>query len=418
MNFLDFTGFNGLLNRFRRTNEIYPFNLSLLSPSTSRLNRTKLAMVMTNPAALKVITLQCDLFSLGRIKVIDADGNEIENDPFLTFIGKPNPFQGRAQFLWDFMFWQMIGNSYCYVDSSVIDKKGNKMYFLDPAKIKWPSELRDQSDHLIFDDRTIRDLSKKPLKYRYNDGSSFSFSLDKIIYSPDLTNGLGNWCSGPSRLDALAKVISNSEYAIDSKNINVRFTSKFLVGSNNDVSKLGLGEEEKQDIENTADNMQQRIHAVKTQVQIRRFVENLDNLGLDKAFQADYFTIGSMYGIPRDVLETYLQSSTYENQEKARAAHIAYCMDPKGNQFMDSFENYFGYPAQKKNIVITWDHLPFMHVFEKEKADVAKVKTDTLTLLLKNGVPIEEINKFLGTNFTIDEGLRVQQSGQGQAQGG
>jgi hypothetical protein len=83
--------------------------------NTYGLDREKLLMVLSNPAALKVISLQCDLFSLGRVCVKDAKDKEIEADPFLDFIGNPNPFQTEAQFKWDFMFWLMLGNCNTYI---------------------------------------------------------------------------------------------------------------------------------------------------------------------------------------------------------------------------------------------------------------------------------------------------------------
>ena len=102
----------------------------------------------------------------------------------------------------------------------------------------------------------------------------------------------------------------------------------------------------------------------------------------------------------RDVLEAY-NSATYENQEKARAAHVNYTLEPKGNQFMDSFEVHFGYRQIGKNIRISWNHLPFMQVFEKEKAETKKINVETLNSLLSMGVSIEEANQYLDTDFSL-----------------
>lgn len=386
-------------------NDVYNFGFRIINGFTT-FNRyadelSKLNAVLQNPAALKVFALQCDLFSLGYVCVEDANEKEIENDPFLTLLANPNPFQDKSQFLWDYMFWLMLGTANTYIDSKLVDRKGNKMYFLEPYKLQWPYELQQNADKLIFSDSTLSERDKLIVKYRYSDGTEFKFPLLKLLISNDLTNGLGNWYKGPSRIDALYKIISNSEFALDAKNINVRYSGKFLVGSDNDTSKLPLSEDEQDDLKNKVDSNAQRVWPIKSNIRIRRFVENMANLQLDQAFHADFFMIGSMYGIPRDVLETYLTSSTYENQEKARAAHVSYCLSPKGNQFMNSFERYFGYTQEKKNIKISWDHLPFMQVFEKEKAEVGKVKIDSLSLLLKEGVELDSANKFLGTDFVI-----------------
>lgn len=391
---------------FNKTQNILSWGWNIVNTNTQFNNyadfRHKLIVVLNNPAVLKVFSLQCDLFSLGKVCVYDPEGQKIEDDPFLELIKSPNPFQSRSQFLWDFMFWNMIGTDYCYVDSKIVEKKGNKMYHLDPSKMEWPNDFQTEADKLILGDEVIKKREKLNITYRYKDGNTTTIPLGKIVISTDLTNGIGNWYKGASRIDALYKVISNSEHALDAKNINVRYSGKFLVGSSNTLNTVGLQETEKQDIIEKMEG-DKKVFPLKTLVEIKRFVENLGNLQLDQAYQSDYFVIGSMFGIPRDVLETALTSSTFENQEKARMAHVSYTLQPKGNDFMDSLERYFGYPEKKRNIVIEWEHLPFMQVFEKEKAEKQKIKIESLSSLLKLGVPIEEVNEFLGTNFTIEE---------------
>lgn len=395
----------------------YRFGYQVLHGATQFNNfatdSEKLATVLSSPAVLKVISLQCDLFSMGKICVLNENDEEIEDDPFLDLLKRPNPFQQRSQFLWDFMFWNMLGTDYCYVNSKVIDER-NKMYFLNPAKIEWPREMDRIRDKLVFSDSEIKSREKMTIRYRYDDGTYIDFPLSRLIISTDLTNGIGNWYKGPSRLDALYKIVSNSEYALDAKNINMRYAGKFLVGSQNDTSKIGLGEEEKKDIEQKVDSDDKRVWALKSMIQIRRFVDDFKSLELGKSFLEDYFLIGSMYGIPRDVLEAY-NSATYENQEKARAAHVNYCFDPKGNQFMDAFEVFFGYDQQGKNIQMSWDHLPFMQVFEKERVEVMKARVETFKALIDMGVPVDQANMYAGTEFEIDEEKRQQnQNNNGQ----
>jgi hypothetical protein len=415
VNFLPSGLFGNLLSFqwLKRFNDRYPMNWSALYGAV-KFNKygqdwEKVAMAFSNPAFLKVIVLQCDLFSMGKIVVKDKDGNEIEDDPFLTLAANPNLFQGQAQFLWDYMFWTMVlGNARCYVDSKVVSDK-NRMYFLEPYKIVWPEAFQKNADKLLFGGETLKEMGKMDITYRYQDGSTIKFPADRLVNSFDLTNGIGNWLQSPSRVDALYKVISNSEHALDAKNINVRYTGKFLVGSQSEVGKTPMSEEEKTDIEEKVDDLGKRVWAVRSQVNIRRFIENLSQQKLDEAFLADYFLIGTMYGIPRDVLEAYT-SATYENQEKARAAHVDYCLSPKGEQFMDSFEKHFNYVAEGKNICISWTHLPFMQVFEKTRNEVEKIEADTAALTIKNfqalvamGVSIDDANAYLETDFVISK---------------
>jgi hypothetical protein len=397
---------------------LYNFGYELVSASTHfntyANEQEKLAMVLSNPAVLKVFSLQCDMFSMGRVCVKDEKGEEIPNDPFLNIIKDPNPFTNtESQFLWDFMFWNMMGTSYVYIDSALVDRPKNKMYILDPAHIEWPQELEKKKDKLIFSDSEINSIKKTIITYRYQDGTAFTFPFDRLVLGFDLTNSIGNFFKGPSRLDALYKIISNSEHVLDSENVNIRYTSKFMVGSDHQTgatTKLGLSEDEKNDIINKIDSRDKNVYPVKAKVNIQRFVEDLASLQLPQEYLHQYFLIGNMFNIPRDVLEAY-NSATYENQQKARAAHVNYTLEPKGNQFMDSFEVHFGYKKQKKNIVITWDHLPFVQVFAKERVDVQKATVEVLNSLLQLGVPLDQVNKYLGTEFEIEKPEPAQTDG-------
>ena len=250
--------------------------------------------------------------------------------------------------------------------------------------------------------KSYRDFQDTIVNYRYEDGTAIPLPLSKIICIPDLTNGTGNWYKGNSRIDGLKKIISNADAALDAININTRYTGKFLVAGQQDpkdVSKLPMSEAEKDDIERKTNGPKQ-VHAVKSMVDIKRFVENIGSLKLDESFRTAYFLIGSMYGIPKDVLEAYLQGSTFDNQEKATAKHITYTMQPKGDAFMEALEKRFGYDVLQKEIRITWDHLPFMQVFEKDRAMVKNTNIQTMTAMLKAGIDIKEINDYLGTNFS------------------
>lgn len=366
-------------------------------------DKEKIDIIFSNPALLKVFRLQCDLFSLGEIYVYQND-KELDKDPALVRLNNPNPLQTKSQFLWDYMFWLMLGTAHCYVDSILAENEDNKLYFLDRSKLTFPYTFERDCDKLIFSKKKEKELLDTIITYTYADSTTFKFPLSKLITLTDLTNGVGNWWEGASCIDALYKIIGNSEAALDAKNINTRYSGKFMVAGQADprnVNEIPMGETEKQDIE-TKMNGRKSVHAVKSMIDIKRFVENLDHLKLDNSYLSDYFLIGSMYGIPRDVLEAY-NSSTYENQEKARASHVSYTLQPKGNDLMNAIAKKWGYDKLGKEIVIDWAHLPFMQVFEKDRASTEAIKIKSFTDLLNQGVSLEEANEYLDLKFTTGE---------------
>lgn len=369
----------------------------------------KLKAIFSNPAMMKVFALQCDLFSLGKIYVY-KDDKEVKNDPYLSMIKKPNHFQYQSQFLWDVMFWNMVGNCYNYCESKIISDDNN-MYVLQNDKIQFPTEMNSYQDKIILSKNEKNKIDNLKLDYTYCDGSTVKLNWSNIIHMPDLTNGAGNWFKGASRIDSLYKIISNSEASMDALNINIRYSGKFMVAgkadpAKTDFSNIPLSDPEKQDIE-TKINGRKSVHAVKSMIDIKRFVENIGALKLDEIGLSQYFLIGTSYGIPKDVLEAF-NSGTFENQEKARGAFVSYCLQPKGNLFFESHADFFGYTELNKSIVIDWEYLPFMQVFAKERAETAKVQSETLLNYMRAGVTLVEINEILDTKFTeLDyEGLK------------
>lgn len=400
------SGLKAFRESFKDEDGYYPLFSRLYSSSPQfndyTTDRRKLEVIFSNPALLKVVCLQCDLFSLGKIYIYKGDVEQ-DKDPLLQVFKKPNPFQYQSQLLWDYMFWVMVGNGYLYVDSNVPTAE-NKLYFLDPSKMEWPQELIKAKDKLIFSNQTEAALKKYEIKYTYEDGTTTSIPLSKITHISDLTNGVGNWFKSPSRIDALYKIISNSEEALDASNINLNFSKKFLVAGQADPKKtdqLPMNETEKQDIESKM-NGRKKVHAIKSMIDIKRFVEDMRSLELGKAYLEQYYLIGSMYNIPRDVLEAYT-SSTFENQEKARAGHVSYTLEPKGTALFEPLSDRFGYMAAGKEICISWDHLPFVQVFEFDRAKTKNMNIQTMQAMLKMKMDLSEVNQYLDTDFKTGE---------------
>jgi hypothetical protein len=82
----------------------------------------------------------------------------------------------------------MLGSAYSYVDSRSVDKKGNKMYYLEPAKMEWPTSISKYRDRIILSDSTLRDVMKMQIKYLYDEGGNLTFPIDRLVISHDLTD--------------------------------------------------------------------------------------------------------------------------------------------------------------------------------------------------------------------------------------
>jgi hypothetical protein len=360
-------------------------------------DRQKLNAVVNNPALLKVISLDCDLFSMGKINKYQED-KLIETDFLYGLAKQPNLFQSWTQFNWDYKFWLNIyGTAYLYNPNN--SKNITSLQWLNPNNIVWNESIIKKLQAFIFSSKGYNEILKGSITYNFDNGESKTILLSEISIFQDLTNiGQSNPLQGISRIDSLYKVINNSELALDAKGINLFLSGRFLVAGKADpdnVSMMPMSETEKRSIESEVLS-EKTIHGVKSMIDIKRFVEDMNKLKLDESFLSDYFLFGAMFNIPRDILETNIKGTTYENQEKSMARFVEYSLQPKAQKLTDWFEIQFNF----QDVKMSWSHLMFMQVFEKEKTENIKVKSAALLDLIKAGVKLDEINELLGTKFT------------------
>lgn len=375
-------------------NIFYKMFSSSGSFTTLTSDRQKIEIILKNPAVLKVFKLNCDLASLGKV-------SEYQNDKFFSNDGlkkiqdKPNKHQTWKQFFWDYEFYSMLGTATLW-RSNQAKKESTKtsFYWLNPAKITWPNSLETKLDRLDLSELSIKDLGNEYITYSFNDGTSKDIQLKEIETFVDLSNSVSqNWYKGNSTIDSLYKVICNSDIGLDAKNVNLDYSRKFIVSGTQDpdnVTQLPMSESEKINIEEKI-NGERKVHGMKSAININRFVDDLAKLKLDDAYISDYFIIGSMYGIPRDVLEANLKGITYENQEKSTGKHISYSIQPKIDELIEWFSSFYD-----KDLRISYSHLPFMQYVENDKANTIKTKAEAFKIFIENGMDKNDALKLTG----------------------
>lgn len=364
---------------------------SFTSPTTDRM---KLEIILRNPAALKVFKLNCDLASLGKVA-------EYKNDKFVSYNvlkdkqPQPNKHQTWKQFFWDYEFYNMLGTAYLWRSNSTnLEFSGTSFYWLNPAKIQWLNSLDTKLDKLDLSNLSVNQLEKETIQYQFRDGTKRDIPLKEIQPFFDLSNSISeNWYKGNSAIDALYKVIANSDTALIAKNVNLDFSKKYFVTGTQDpkdVLNLPMGETEKKSIREKL-NEDEPVKVTKSMIEIRRFVDDIAKLKLDDAYLSDYFIIGNMFGIPKDVLEANIKGSTFENQEKATGKHITYAIQPKMDDLMEWLGKFLGIELRME-----YKHLPFMQFVEKERAESNKIKAESFKIFIEGGFTKEEAAKLTG----------------------
>lgn len=355
----------------------------------------KLDLAFENPAFLKVLTLNCDLFSLGKIN--SYENNKLkEIDVLYSVKKKPNYFQTWTKFNWEYLMYRMIfGYSVLRIVGNDLSRA--TLYWLNPARMDYNGK---EFSRIVFSEAQFNSLRKKTIKYQHLDGRWEDIPLTELEFIQDLSNtSNSNFLIGRSRMDALLDVISNSGQSIRAKGGNLDFADKFLVSGQHDpenVTGLPMSEDDKRSAESILKG-NKRVHAVKSKVDINRFTDNLANLKLDDSYIHDLYVIGSMYGTPREVIDANVKGSTYENQEKATGKHVEYSLKPAATALTDVLEERFDY----QDLRMEWSHLSFNQVFEKDKADRQGIQLDNLQKAINLGVEIPDLSKRVDDILTM-----------------
>jgi hypothetical protein len=366
----------------------------------------RLATVLSNPAALFLFIMLPDLASMAKFKLYregaEEEGSEIPTHPILDMLKGPNPMQTQEQFIWDYMFWRLLGSANMLSDSRVLKPDGgNVVYWLAPDCIEWSTWFQRNARTLFLSDQSIKDLGNQDLKY-VTDSQSLKFKYKQLRIFSDISNGIHNWFEPPSRVDALHKVIKNSDNVLNSKNITSHLAGKFMVTGKHaaeDTSTLPMGAKEVADIEQKV--MSDRsIHGIKSMVDVKRFLNDLGEIEkLDKAFMNDAFFIGKMLGIPKDVIEGFEVGATYENQEKARALTVSYCIQAAMDDFTRGILSFYGVKGYV--LKATYGHLPFVQTFEKTRAETADKTASAFKKLVEGGADQQQAATFLRLPITV-----------------
>ena len=383
---------------FERDNEgnwFYTMFRGGLSSKKGLSDSSKLDLAFENPAFLKVLTLNCDLFSLGKIN--EYENNKKKEIDFLYSIKKkPNHFQTWTRFNWEYLMYRMIfGYSVLRIVGNDLSRA--TLYWLNPARMDYNGK---EFSRIVYSESEFKALKRKTVKYQHLDGKWEDIQLSELEFIQDLSNTCNsNLLIGRSRMDSLWDVIGNSGQSIRAKGGNLDFADKFLVAGQtnpNDITVLTMSEDDKRSAEDILKG-NKRVHAIKSRVDINRFTDNFANLKLDDSYIHDLYVIGSMYGTPREVIDANVKGSTYENQEKSTGKHVEYSLKPAGTALTDVFEERFNY----QDLRMEWNHLSFNQVFEKDKAERQGIQLDNLKKAIDMGVTVPDLDNRVNEILTM-----------------
>lgn len=335
-----------------------------------------------------------NLYENGKLKV---------NNYLYKVKTKPNPYQTWTDFIEEFIFWYSLGNVYFWKPTTAFAENQN-YYFLDYSNFdddtikkfkKFGKKLSNQNSNEFF-----KEFENHQIKYKYSENETQLIPLKEVIIISSVIN-TDSWYLENNKIEAIQKLISNSEDTLDSKNINIHFSKKYVAyqGVNKDdlaQQITGLGKQEREDIKGKVMSKDPLHVSGSNNLEVKRFIDNLKNLGFDESFLNDYLLIGMFFNIPLEVLGDFLRgkglSSQGDAKEKAMIQFVDMCLMPILQKLTDVLELNL---TDNQEVKAEFTHLWFMKHAVKQQAEQRKADLDALKIAKELGLDEAKVQEQL-----------------------
>lgn len=345
-------------------------------------------VVRFNPIIKAAINLRATSASNGLKVIRDSNSNEIipwnEKDKAVQkakqlFIDRPNPLQSGREFAKQGMFYlDTFGNRYVYANMPI----GFNMMGIDLMNVDTLMNLPSQfvtvkTTGRLYDQTTLKGIIEQysltnitPAKY-YEPEEILHFN--EVNISSDMPTIMGI-----SKIEVLQMPISNTQYCFEAMNSILR--SRGMSGIISPKKQDGMGasmaltpDEEKktrQEFKNDYGllNGQNPFMLSPIALDFYKTALNSSELGIYSEFSNNSIIISNEFGIPPELLKTYIQGSTYENQIQS----VRRLYQDTTIPIVQEEDTYWNYRCNLTKygfyIDTTWEHIPALAESFKEKA--------------------------------------------------
>jgi ribosomal protein S18 len=353
----------------------YGSELDGLKKSTSYLN-----LSYENFVLMTICALRAKIYSQMKIQHFDRNGKEVVDSPYIKLFKQPNYFQSQEDFLFCQMwFLSATGNDYCYEVLS--GKDPSALYNLIPSEIDFKDT--NKLKKFITTKGDIKEYEEQKIVYTL-DGQDYKLPLKSIIPFYDLANGMSknSPMQSRSRVQGIDHVLQNIEENIKSKNINLRFSQKYIISSASDGNEVQIQEPDRKDMLRKIG--QKSVIITNQKIQATHLVSDFKKLFLDEQLSNDALFCLLAFDMNKDILNYFHDGSTYENQERAMLNYIQNSTQVDANNTMNSFASHWGLIDAGESLTASFMHLPIMQIIINQKIATLKTFQDLITVAITN----------------------------------
>jgi len=338
----------------------------------------------TTPQLKAIIDRKASMFSNGIWRHYDANGEEVENSAFVELLNNPHPaFNGKEFLRMHITNYDIFGNSFIFknsgrlseiprtisvlpADKMIIDRSGKIYRQVDMDEIVTGYELRDE------------------------DGMGEKFETDEIIHFAT-TNPIDP-VMGESKIVALSMPISNIRASYGFRNrIITNNAALGILSSDATADGIGvtLNEDEQKRINRgyqEAFGMQEgkgNIHMTESNVRWNPMSYPTKDLLLFEEVDANFKMLIDTFGLNKNIFSPE-SDSKFSNLVEGLKMGYQDCIIPFAEDFANGLSKEIGVPEGDK-LKLCFEHIPVLKDNEREKAEIDKIKADTIATLNANG---------------------------------
>lgn len=372
------TGKKDIMNRNSNLNEFWGTKKPVWVDTNKPID-----LFMTVPELRAVIERRASMMSSGKPKIVDDNGNEIENHPWLfDIINKPNPLQSWSDVIFSLSINDaLFNNAFAYSPKLAFDFR--KQIIPLPSsmmKIKLSGRFLNQLDSGgLFEG----------FEFHYNENNFETIEIDDIIYlaTPD---GI-NLINPSNRIETLKFPLSNiiSQY----KKRNVLLENLTALGilstQKSDMGgSLPLTDDERKKIRNDW-KRRNRDEIIMTEANVNWTPMNFPtrDLMLFEELDADRMAIIDAFGMSHHIFSKE-SGSTFSNVREGMRMTYQDTIIPETQQMYDSISHQWKLPENGIHLIADFSHVAILQSDMKEQAEAMDKRASAVQKIIEMGLDL------------------------------
>lgn len=392
--------FDSILNSFQDSNRYSDIVKSILPPAVQVWGKKEAVWLDTGnswrlyidiPELRAVVDKRASMMSSNKPKLYNKDGELVTNHWLNDLINNPNATQS-----WSDVVYSLGVQDALY--SNCVMYAPERSFGVRNLIVPLPAN----NVEIMLSGRKLKQMDKENLidyfKFTYDSGSTERIDWEDAVY---LTSCDGmNIVKPISRVDSLKFPLSNIQAQYKKRNVlleNIGAIGILSAQATDLGGSIPMTPEERQKIQKDWYRRQKdELIISEAGVNWTPMSFPTKDLMLFEELTADKLALIDAYGLSYNLFSK-TEGTTFTNVRDSVRMVYQDTIIPETQQFYDSLMTQFGLKDEGYYLKACFDHLPILQEDEKEKAEVMRIRSETLRTMAEMGLQLteEQIEDFI-----------------------